>query len=253
MTKYSDWIRYFEQNQWPDFGFEIGERLTPAERDLIAKSLRQFQLGEGSEGHTLLRLGREFAASSGEADYPGSLELFIREEQRHSAMLGRFLDREGIPRQTKDSVDGIFRVVRKLWRHECMVSVLVAAECVAVPYYSALHDATASPLLRALCRQILRDEAMHLNYQGQTLAKLAAGRGFWMASLTRTLHRFMVLTASLVVYAQHREFCRKAKWPLPDFLGASFQALGQVERRLPGSAMVGFGWSAPTKRATGGV
>ena len=254
MTKYFNWIRYFEQNHWPEFPFAESPPLTPIERDLIAKSLRQFQLGENAGGRTLRRLGGQFAQASHESDYPRSLELFIAEEQRHAAMLGKFLDREGIPRQRQDSADSLFRWVRKLWNHECMLMVLVSAECVAVPYYSALHDATTSPLLRALCRQILRDEAMHLNYQGQTLAKLTKARGFWMSSVTRTLHRLMVLMSTLVVYGQHRQFCRAAGWTLEAFLGASFQALTQVERRLPGSAVVGFSWSAaPHRRLTGGA
>ena len=253
MTKYFDWIRYFEQNQWPQLPFAESPPLNPAERDLISKSLRQFQLGENAGGRTLRRLGGQFAQASREADYPRSLELFIAEEQRHSAMLGKFLDREGMVRQRQDRADSLFRWVRKLWNHECMLMVLVSAECVAVPYYSALHDATTSPLLRALCRQILRDEAMHLNYQGQTLAKLSKGRGFWMSSVTRTLHRVMVLASTLVVYGQHGKFCRAAGWTREEFLGASFQALGQVERRLPGSAVVGFSWSAPARRLTGGA
>ena len=247
MTKYSEWIKYFEQNQWPGLPFAGAPPLSPGERELITKSLRQFQLGEGAGGRTLRRLGAQFAQASGEAGYPRSLELFIAEEQRHSAMLGQFLDREGIERQRQDSADSLFRWVRKLWNHECMLMVLVSAECVAVPYYSALRDATTSPLLGALCRQILRDEAMHLIYQGQTLAKLSKGRGFWMASVTRTLHRVMVLVSTLVVYGQHGKFCRSTGWTLEDFLGASFQALGQVERRLPGSAVVGFSWSARSR------
>ena len=253
MTKYCDWIRYFEQNHWPEFPFAESPPLTPIERGLITNSLRQFQLGENAGGRTLRRLGAQFAQASLEADYPRSLELFIAEEQRHSAMLGKFLDREGIGRQHQDGADSVFRWVRKLWNHECMLMVLVSAECVAFPYYSALRDATTSPLLRALCRQILRDEAMHLNYQGQTLAKLSQGRGFWMSSFTRTLHRVIVLISTLVVYGQHGKFCRAAGWTLEQFLGASFQALGQVERRLPGSAVVGFSWSAPTTRLTGGA
>lgn len=234
MTKYRDWVGYFEQNRWPDF--PASSRLSPDERALIAKSIAQFQLGEGTTGRTFLRLGRAL----GDADYARSLELFIGEEHRHSEMLGRFMDAEGIARRTKDPADGLFHFIRGLWNLELMVTVLVAAECVAVPYYSALHDATGSPHLRALCRQILRDEAMHFKYQGQTLAMLSAGRSFWASSFMRTTHRLMVLAAALVVYAQHREFCRRAGWPLEDFVGASFQALAQVEKRLPGCAMVGF-------------
>ena len=226
MTKYSAWIRYFEQNQWPTFG-DCVTRLSPGERDLIHKSIRQFQLGEGSDGRAFLRLGREFAAEAGEPDYARSLELFIAEEQRHSRMLGHFMDLEGIPRQTQDAADSLFRLVRKLWRQECMITVLVSAECVAVPYYSALHDATGSPLLRAICRQILRDEAMHLKYQGQTLARLAQGRGFWLASLTQAAQKTAVFAATLVVYAQHRRFFRAGGWELEGVLEASFQALDE--------------------------
>jgi ferritin-like protein len=247
MTKYSDWVRYFAQNHWPEL--PSASPLSDAERELIAKSVRQFQLGEGSDGRTLLRLG----GGLNDPDYTQSLERFIREEQRHSEMLGRFLDAQGIPRLERDAVDTVFRLVRRLWGHELMITVLVSAECVAVPYYSALHDATTSPQLKALCRQILRDEAMHLKYQGQTLATLAKDRGFWASSCTRTLHRLMVLTATLVVYAQHRGFCRAAGWSLQSFVGAAFQALSQVERRLPGAAMVGFGWSSPPSRGVTGA
>lgn len=226
MTKYRAWIRYFEQNQWPAFG-DSAARLNPGERDLIRKSIRQFQLGEGSDGYTFLGLGREFAAETGEPDYVRSLELFVAEEQRHSRILGHFMDLEGIPRQTKDAADSLFRMVRQMWGHECMIVVLVSAECVAVPYYSALHDATGSPLLRTICRQILRDEAMHLKYQGQTLARLAQGRGFWLTSLTQAAQKAAVFAASLMVFTQHRGFFRAVGWELEGVLEASFQALAE--------------------------
>ncbi|MBY0505483.1 MAG: hypothetical protein K2X03_16335 [Bryobacteraceae bacterium] len=233
MTKYKGWTRYFLQNHWPEFP-RSAPRLTGAERALIAKSIQQFQLGEGASGQTFLRLGRAFADEEGEPDYPESLALFIAEEHRHSARLGDFMDHEGIPRLTRDRANGLFRWLRKLWGHECIVTVLVSAECVAVPYYSALHDATASPWLRALCRQILRDEQMHLKYQGQTLARLGKRRGFWLASVARTLQAGAVLGATLVVYAQHRALFRATAWPLEDVLEASFEALAQVQRRTEG-------------------
>ena len=234
MTKYSDWARYFEQNVWPEFGV-AGGSLSKAERDLVAQSIGQFQLGEDSGGRTLLALGREFAGAAGEPGYLRSLELFIAEEQRHASMLGRFMDGEGIPRLTRDRADRVFRLVRKLWGLECMLTVLMSAECVALPYYSALHEATQSAALRAICRQILRDEAMHLKYQGQTLARLGAGRGFWMTSVAQMLQRGAVLGAATLVYAQHRRFFRAVGWPWEDVLEAAFQGLTEVQRRSEGA------------------
>lgn len=244
MTKYSAWTHYFEQNHWPDFPV-VAPSLTSQERRRIAPSIRQFQLGEASGGHTFLRRGREFADVAGEPDYPRSLALFIAEEQRHAAALGRFMEGEGIPRQSRDATDSLFRFFRKLWNHEVMVTVLVSAECVAVPYYSALHDATESAGLRALCRQILRDEAMHLKYQGQTLARLLRGRNFWLATLARTWQLAAVVAASLVVFAQHRQFFREAGWRLEDVLDGALQALGEVQSRYERRRRLGLCYLKP--------
>src|SRR5207245_9502874 len=98
-----------------------------------------------------------------------SLELFIAEEQRHSAILGRFLDRERILRLTNHWLDSMFRRLRKLAGLEVCAMVLVTAEVLAVPFYQALRYATRSPLLRSICMRILCDEAAHLNYQALTL------------------------------------------------------------------------------------
>ena len=97
------------------------------------------------------------------------MKLFIAEEQNHSGILGRFLDREGIPRLTNDWVDGAFRRLRKLAGLDICAMTLVTAEVLAIPFYQALRDATRSALLRSICVRILCDEAAHLNYQALTI------------------------------------------------------------------------------------
>ena len=76
--------------------------MTPAELDAIARSLQAWQLGETSDGNHLRAVAARYAARVGDPDYPSAVELFIREEQRHGELLGRFLDRAGVGRVTAD-------------------------------------------------------------------------------------------------------------------------------------------------------
>jgi len=62
------------------------------------------------------------------------MEFFIREEQRHSALLNSFLDRENIPKLNHHWVDLIFRKMRHLAGFELMLTVLLTAELIAIPF-----------------------------------------------------------------------------------------------------------------------
>ena len=210
----------------------------------MAPSLRQFQLGENSEGRHLKARAAEFQASHGVAQLVDAMQVFIQEEQRHSAALARFLQNEGIPLLAHDPLDAAFRWLRNLAGFELAVTVLCTAECIAVPYYTAVREATRSELLKRICTNILRDEALHLCYQGNVLGLCSRGRGFWRESIARTLHRLLLLGAGCAVYAQHSKLFRAAGMPLDTFLGQSFQALGQIEQRIGTRALVGLGWLA---------
>jgi hypothetical protein len=179
-------------------------RLSLEERSAVAGSIQQFQLGEGSEGNAFIRRAQIFAESVGDSGFVPTLQLFIKEEQRHSAGLGRFLDLHRIPHLKKHWLDQIFRRLRRLAALELIVTVLVTAEIIAVPYYRALHDATRSALLRALCRQILLDETVHLQYQAATLARLRNGRSPVLRALTELLHAFLLHGTVLAVWMEHR-------------------------------------------------
>ena len=113
---------------------------------MLAASLQQFQLGKGSGGLGLLRRAAQFSSRNGIPDLPEEMTKFIRQEQRHSALLGFFLDQELIPRLREHWVDGLFRRVRRLAGYELILTVLVCAEFVAVPYYGG--RAVAEPALR---------------------------------------------------------------------------------------------------------
>lgn len=214
------WLLYFEDNRTPSpHPWDDPYHLTPAERQAIAASVRQFQLGEGSDGSSFFARGSELSA---DPDFLPSLKLFIQEEQRHSGELGRFLDREGIPRLEKHWVDQVFRRLRKLAGLEIMVRVLVTAEIIALPYYRALREATRSPLLRSICSRILVDEDAHLRYQSATLLRL--GRRGWMDSA----HRWFLYLTLVVVWNEHGDVFRAGRYRFSRVAYEALDALDEV-------------------------
>src|SRR3954468_20209171 len=94
------WREYFRRNaaNLMRIPWELGVPLSTAERDAIAASLQQFQLGESSDGRHFFQLARDHAIASGDHQYLPALRRFIAEEQRHGRDLGRVLDLAGIPR-----------------------------------------------------------------------------------------------------------------------------------------------------------
>ena len=216
----AEWCEYFHSNHFPAFDLPWGDayRLTPQERRAIEKSIQQFQLGEGSDGKRLLRRGAEFGRAAGDPEFLTALEMLVREEQRHSAHLGQFMEAQGIPRLKTHWVDSAFRWLRGLAGLELTLRVLVTAELIAVPYYRALHDATRAPQLRGICRRILREEAGHLRFQASLLARVGRGRGALLQSSCAAAHGFFWVGTALLVWVEHRNVFRAADYGLNQFV-----------------------------------
>lgn len=214
VMKSRQWIAYFQRNrQQPPLPWDDTYRLSREERAAVARSVQQFQLGEGARGRGLLRRAEAYARRAGDPQFVSALRLFIAEEQRHSADLARFLTQQGIAVRPAHWVDTTFRKLRKGAGLEVCVGVLVTAELIAVPYYRALRDATESPLLRVLCRRILCDEAQHLRFQAATLARLRWQRPWLLRRATMIGHQLFLLGTALVVWCEHRSaFCRGGYW-----------------------------------------
>ena len=142
---------------------------------------------------------------TGDHAYADAIQLFIREEQRHSRYLGRFMDLNNIPRLKFSVGDAVFRGLRKLAGLEASVSVLITAEIIAKVYYRSLKAATRSEILIHICRQILKDEALHVIFQGQRLALLRRHRGKFALSFTNLAQRSLFAGACLMVWKNHRK------------------------------------------------
>ena len=200
------WHDYFRTNQSvePEIPWSDTPSLSESEHRAVTKSIQIFQLGETGSGRHFLTLAREWGAANSDPMYHHAAEQFIEEEHRHARWLGRFLDQENVPRLQKQWSDSIFRRLRRLAGLRTSIAVLVSAEIMAQVYYRALKLATKSETLQELCHHILREEARHVRFQVQQLARIDRARHPWARRGLRVADRCLFSIASWIVYHDHQ-------------------------------------------------
>jgi hypothetical protein len=230
-------IHFLANQQNPgEMPWDDAYKLSSTERRAIQHSIQQFQLGESSEGRRLLIRARAYSLATNDPDFAEALSLFVKEEQRHSAYLLRFMRAQRIPKVSSHWVDSVFRRLRVLAGLELSLRVLVTAEIIAVPYYTALGRSTASRLLNAISSRIVQDEAAHLKFQSSMLSRLAATRRPIVRRLIAQLHQLFLIGTSFVVWCEHGTVFRAAGYTFELFLReslAEFAALESPARDRP--------------------
>lgn len=231
-----EWLEHFRINEEPEVLPKGGPGLTDAEKEAVISSVQEFQLGENSEGKNLHRLAKEYAEEDGDPDYLLAVEYFIREEQRHARYLQDFLASEGFGAIKNRWADSVFRQLRNLAGLEVSVAVLVTAEIIAEVYYAALKEATRSPMLRAICHRVLRDEEAHVRFQAERLAMLRRDRPKSGMTLTRLLHRALFFGAVLVVWRNHGGAIRRGGFDFRDYWQRCWKQFGIASKIMePGN------------------
>jgi hypothetical protein len=244
------WCNYLLANEQktPGFPWNDSYTLSERERDTIRASIQQFQLGEGSSGKQLLDRGRAYSLEVDDALFLTALGLFVREEQRHSAYLLRFMQQQEIPAISQHWVDVVFRRLRRLAGLELSLRVLVTAEIIAVPYYRALRGATKSQLLASISTRILEDEAGHLRFQSSMLSRFAAGRSALLRALVSRMHRLFLCGTACVVWMGHRAIFRAAGYSFKRFVEESVSEFMALDRRslvgAEGERISNYSWGA---------
>jgi hypothetical protein len=214
------WLNHFEHHaQHPRcVPHGLSDLLTPDERRLIASSIATFQLGEQSEGGKLLRAAQRFAHRRGIPTLVRIVDLFIREEQRHAALLRTFMEDHQIPLKRTDWTDRVFRLVRGLAGLELYLYILISAELIGIVYYRALEAATDCQRLTVLCRSLVSDELAHVGFESQLLFTLRAGRAAPVQALMRLAHRAFFAGTAGVVWLTHRSVLRRGGYGAGRFL-----------------------------------
>jgi hypothetical protein len=148
----------------------------------------------------------------------------------HAKVLGRFMQKHGIPVIKGHWVDDVFRYLRKLAGIENTVRVLLVAEIIAKVYYKALYQATGSELLKKICAQILADEEQHIRFQCDALHVLHGKKGFINRFLVRSWQRVLMTGTIIVVWRYHRKVLRKGGYYFGRFFLESLLIFLEAER-----------------------
>lgn len=235
------WIDYFKANKenLMPIPWESEERLSKAAKRRIGKSMATFQLGESSDGAHFMKAGWAYATTSGDVEYVDALARFIGEENRHARTLGRFMEQEQIVFLKKQWSDSIFRVIRKLADLNVCISVLITAEIIAKSYYRALRDATSSPVLKAICEQILRDEVQHVFFQSGALGRVRRNYTLFQLALAESLQRFLLAGSIIVVWLDHGKVYRAGGFRFWSFAKHAWNELGASLQIVRETAILG--------------
>jgi hypothetical protein len=214
------WLNHFEYHaeRPPGIAPTLADVLRPEERRLIASSIATFQLGEQSQGATLMRAADRFARAHEIPSLVRIVELFIREEQRHAALLRSFMEDHQIPLKRRDWTDHIFRRVRRLAGFELYLYVLITAELIGNVYYRALERATGCQRLKVLCRTLVAEELVHVAFESQLLLALRAARPSGARTLIRSIHRAFFVGTAGVVWLTHGSVLRHSGFDRRTFL-----------------------------------
>ncbi|MDB4089231.1 hypothetical protein N9544_06360 [Flavobacteriales bacterium] len=230
---FKDWKEYYTENQgqfdW--LNFVVIDTITQSEKIIIQKSLQEFQKGENSEGKNLIHYAREF----GNQDYLDAIILFIKEEQQHALVLGKFMKVNDIPKIKTHWVDSVFRGLRKMAGLENSVTVLLTAEVISAIYYKGLYKATNSNILKLICNRILIDEEMHINFQTFTLSEYYEKKSSFGKLINRIFHRILMAGTTIVVWAGHKKALKNGGYSFLKFYKEVFEEYNRAVNMIKGN------------------
>jgi hypothetical protein len=179
--------------------------LSPEERKAILYSLKAWQLGETSDGRQLLAAATKYATRIDDPEYVDAVKFFIREEQKHGANLGLYIDAIGEERARSDWGDTLFRKFRHInTSMEWWTITVIMVEAAAQVFYQALHDATECPLLRQICTDILVDEAHHIKFQNERMHIIFQEKGFYNRAVSLLLYSLFFFGTIHAIWYGHR-------------------------------------------------
>lgn len=220
---FNHWLCHFSSNfdHLNHIRFE-DDLITSEEKNLITKSIQQFQRGENSEGKYLIK----FAKESSLEDYHETIVHFIREEQRHAMILGKWMKLHHIPLIKHHWVDSVFRNIRRFSGIRNSVNTLMIAEIIAAVYYRALRDCSHSKTLKAICTQILIDESIHLQFQTYSLSRLRRNSQFHQLRQNLFL-KFLLAGTVIIVWKEHKKVLKEGGYNFRTFNRECYEILAQ--------------------------
>lgn len=206
MHSTSFWLRHFKANAGQHrINWDLPPAITRDETRAILLSMQAWQLGETSDGQNLAAATVSYARKINDPLLVETIGVFIKEEQKHGENLGRYLDAIGQPRLKVNWGDTLFRKVRHFnTSMEIWTLAALTVESIAQVYYQALKDATGCPLLKAICTDILIDEAYHITFQTERMASMYDQHNRYGKRWRRWFYGLFFYSTAVLVWLAHR-------------------------------------------------
>jgi hypothetical protein len=197
----------------------------------LVRSLEQFQLGDGGGPACLIAWDAERFRSSGEGTRT-LVDLWFTEEREHARLLGAAVARFGGRCISGHWSFTAFCLTRRWLGVRFELTVLLLTEIVSTVYYRLLHRHGADPALRSMCRLILRDEAGHIAFHRDRLARGARAGRAWHGPLWEARFRLLGLAAASVLWVNHAPGLRALDASGAEFYREVWRELSRFVRRL---------------------
>ncbi len=203
---YSGFLRHFSKQWQRPLPIIAGAReldsLRAHERRALLASLQRFQLGESGEGRVAQQVDGVHLPGV-DADFRAALKLFIREEGRHAAILGRMVSALGGGLLRRNWTASAFKAGRHLLGVRVKLVVVLAAEVGGAAFYEGLGEVLPPGAIRGACAELARDEGVHLAFLACFFR--AQTPSAWRRLAFRALFGAVLLCAFLCVRADHRK------------------------------------------------
>ena len=196
---YARWIAHFKANKLdrPEPDWSAPFSMPEEKRVLLAKSIAEYQLGDGGgECRLVARDAESFRGS--EEDARIVVDCWFAEEREHSRLLACAVRRIGGEFITDTFAFRIFYACRRALGVQFEMLVLLIVEIVSTGYYRVIRKHVGDKPLADMCKLILRDEARHIDFHRDRLATLhpcgfGAGRALMFRLLAHCCASFLWL------------------------------------------------------------
>jgi len=222
------WLSHFQRNREnrPEPRWDAPVTLSPHVIRPLVRSLEQFELGDGGGPDQLIALNATSFHSVTEARKE-LVDLWFVEEKEHSRLLGDAVKRLGGKSIKSHWSFSAFCFSRRILGVGFELSVLLVTEIVSTAYYRLLNRHVDDEAVRGVCRLILRDEAGHVAFHRDRLARTPGARygKLWAAAF-----RMLAYGAATMLWVNNapalcatggsrREFCGEVAVELDQFIG----------------------------------
>ncbi len=168
---YQYWLAHFRVNKLnrPEPDWNAPFAMPEPRRRLLAKSIAEYQLGDGGgECRLVARDAESFRGAAEDARVV--VDLWFAEEREHSRLLARAVERIGGEFITDTFAFRMFYACRRALGVQFELLVLLIVEIVSTGYYRVIRRHVGDAPIADMCKLILRDEARHIDFHRDRLA-----------------------------------------------------------------------------------